>query len=1124
MTRHIDPNNNTDPTNTNNSIQQQQIKILQQNLHKSKERTHGILSDPSTQQYTAILLQEQYWSTYTQESPHHPGWIRYEPTNKTKPPRAAIYINNQQITSSQISQIPLPFTDVVVIQMETSKQHEEPPTLIINVYNPCDDSLIQQLQGELQKAKVRQDGTIILAGDFNCHHPLWNPPGYHKHDDTADHLVDLAAQFGLNLLIPPGTVTYPNANKTHPNAGTAIDLVWGNTKAQERLLKCQISEDGDQGADHLAIETILSYDCIDIPENQPRLDISRTDWKIFRKILKETLPSRIQMPQTGEEIEGTTAFLIQAIQHALIASTPTMKPCPRSKRWWNPELTKLSKQHKRLRNRMRRRNTPLNIKLWREKSNEYSAKIARAKQKCWQKLVQNADGKSIWDIKNYLAMSQSQTTIPTLEGANSYSDMTTILQHTFFPQPPPADLSDIQTRTSYPSAVPANLNITLEQIRRAVRKPGPNKAPGPDQITNKVLQQALPLIEEWLQKILQATIDLGHFPETLKKTTTIVLRKPGKPDYTKAKAYRPIALESTVGKVFESVVAETLSYLTETYELLPAHHFGGRPGRSTDDALMIMVENIYRAWKKGKVYSAVFLDVAGAFNFVHHLRLCDNLRKRGIPNGLVKWLLSFLQGRSTKLQFNGATSDDIEVPAGVPQGSPLSPLLFMFYNADLLEVTEKPSDTALGFIDDIVYGTAGTSDIANTRRLKQLLEKAEVWRKQHGAQFEQSKYVLIHFTRNRNKATAATVTINGTKITPSNEAKYLGVILDKQLRFKAHLQHAVKKGTKAALGLNSIGKATWGAPYKYIRQLFQSVVASRLDYAAFIWHQPKMDGSTAALVQARKLTTVQRIAMKATLACYRTTPTTAMEIESAIMPAHLRLQTKVLSATVRLWSLSRKHPIHRWLARAKKKVSSGKKISHLSNLENIAYEFPSIMEPVQRIEPFPQPPWKGTAAVHTPEALNISNSLPTKEEQRIKIKEAAKRAWAKQWKEEKKSSWHLHKIIDCEINNGPAIYSQLRHRSDAALLVQLRTGHCGLNQYLARFNKIESAECTRCEYEKETVEHFLLECPAHWEARNELRRKVGNGKMTMVELLGNKEVVGATVEFVKMTRRLEEES
>ena len=181
MIGHIDSNNNTDPTNTNNSIQQQQIKILQANLHKSKERTHGILSHPSIQQYTTILLQEQYWSTHTEESPHHPGWIRYEPTNKNKAPRAAIYVNNQQFASSQISQIPLPFTDVVAIQLETSKQHEEPPTLIINVYNPCDDSLIQQLQDELQKVKVKQDSTIILAGDFNCHHPLWNPPGYLEH-------------------------------------------------------------------------------------------------------------------------------------------------------------------------------------------------------------------------------------------------------------------------------------------------------------------------------------------------------------------------------------------------------------------------------------------------------------------------------------------------------------------------------------------------------------------------------------------------------------------------------------------------------------------------------------------------------------------------------------------------------------------------------------------------------------------------------------------------------------------------------------------------------------------------------------------------------------------------------
>jgi len=65
-------------------------------------------------------------------------------------------------------------------------------------------------------------------------------------------------------------------------------------------------------------------------------------------------------------------------------------------------------------------------------------------------------------------------------------------------------------------------------------------------------------------------------------------------------------------------MVDTISYLMETYELLPAHHYRGRPGRSTEDAMMILTENIYKAWKNQKIYTAVFMDVAGAFNNVHH--------------------------------------------------------------------------------------------------------------------------------------------------------------------------------------------------------------------------------------------------------------------------------------------------------------------------------------------------------------------------------------------------------------------------------------------------------------------------------------------------------------------------
>src|SRR5436309_10639433 len=117
----------------------------------------------------------------------------------------------------------------------------------------------------------------------------------------------------------------------------------------------------------------------------------------------------------------------------------------------------------------------------------------------------------------------------------------------------------------------------------------------------------------------------------------------------------------------ESVIAEVMSYLTETHELLPAHHYGGRPGRSAEDAMMVLTESIYKAWKNKKIYTAVFMDVAGAFNNVHHRRLMHNLRQRRIPETISRWINNFLQGRSTQFQFNGMKSESMPMPAGVPQ-------------------------------------------------------------------------------------------------------------------------------------------------------------------------------------------------------------------------------------------------------------------------------------------------------------------------------------------------------------------------------------------------------------------------------------------------------------------------
>jgi hypothetical protein len=116
--------------------------------------------------------------------------------------------------------------------------------------------------------------------------------------------------------------------------------------------------------------------------------------------------------------------------------------------------------------------------------------------------------------------------------------------------------------------------------------------------------------------------------------------------------------------------------------------------------------------------------------------------------------------------------------------------------------------------------------IVNTKKLERLLAKSEQWRHQHGAQFEKSKYVLIHFTRNRTACIRAPVRIAGTIIKPSTEAKYLGIIFDQKLKFRSHLEYITNKGTKYALAIAGIAKSIWGPEYKYIRRLFTAVAAS----------------------------------------------------------------------------------------------------------------------------------------------------------------------------------------------------------------------------------------------------------------------------------------------------------
>jgi hypothetical protein len=172
------------------------------------------------------------------------------------------------------------------------------------------------------------------------------------------------------------------------------------------------------------------------------------------------------------------------------------------------------------------------------------------------------------------------------------------------------------------------------------------------------------------------------------------------------------------------VVARRIRYAVEKHSLLPETQIGVRRGRSTETALHLLTEKVYTIWvgNKPRVASILSLDIAGTFDRVSYTRLVHNLRKRKILEAIVRWVEDFLKDRYTEIRIADFTLKKSRVDAGIPQGLPILPILYLFYNADLLDICEnKMLRTSLtDFINDVNLLTYRATIEGNCRNLKHM--------------------------------------------------------------------------------------------------------------------------------------------------------------------------------------------------------------------------------------------------------------------------------------------------------------------------------------------------------------------------------------------------------------------
>ena len=332
-----------------------------------------------------------------------------------------------------------------------------------------------------------------------------------------------------------------------------------------------------------------------------------------------------------------------------------------------------------------------------------------------------------------------------------------------------------------------------------------------------------------LASLFNTSISSGVVPEKFKVANVVPVYK--KDSQTNVSNYRPISLLSVFNKILEKLISNRLLKCLQKENIFFKGQFGFRPKHSTDYAILSIIDKVQKAVDEGELSCGLFLDFSKAFDTVDHDILIDKLECYGIRGIGKDWFTSYLKNRKQMVTVNGATSDLVTVPCGIPQGSVLGPILFLLYINDFHKCSSLLDFHLFADNANLFYRHR---DIAILRQhINTELKNVNRWlcSNKLSLNIEKSSYVIFHPSQKK-KSGDFNLAIDDVCLKKEKPIKYLGVYIDSNLSWKPHIEYISKK-LKRSLGI--LSKIRYYIDINILTGLYYALIYPFLTYAIIAW-------------------------------------------------------------------------------------------------------------------------------------------------------------------------------------------------------------------------------------------------------------------------------------------------